>query len=314
MRLLFSFLLCILLCGCGTEPEDRSFVSAMWIDGKEGDFEVSLLTARGESNEESSEEDVDVIAGRGRSLYDAINDCSGKSSGELFFGHTMVCMLSPELTENREALRAVSRLVEEDAQLSRRIMLAVSEDGEKVLKNTEEGFDIARWLSEYYQTHKDKKPVEADKLCRAMAERGNLMLPVVREKDKGFGIEGGVLIAEGVRVQDLSRGEYDRISLLAHDDTKPVMTVYNDKVEVKNKKVKVQPHKVIIDIETKAKSGEMSSKTEKECAAQIRSEAENAIEILQKCNCDLIDMYRAFEIKGLPEESFEDMKIQVEAG
>lgn len=309
MRLILSFMLCLLLIGCGREPEDRTFVSAVSVGGQEGQVKVCLRTSRGESGEEESENDGMVICGTGKNIYGAIEDCAKKNSGELFFGHTSLCILSKNVTEDKKMLWLVSKYIDEDAQVSRRIKLVAADDGEKVLKGSGQGTYAAQWLNEYYQTHKSEKPVDGNTLCRAMVEKGNLLLPVMESQKKGFKMTGGVLVANGEYACDLTREESEQIRLLINDGSKPYLILNNNKEEIA-KRVKVEYGRVKIEIKVKTKGGD--GETTKDCAEEIRENAKKGLEILQRENCDLINMYRAVEIEGYPQEDFSKMPIEVQ--
>jgi hypothetical protein len=152
-------------------------------------FKVYLLTAEGSVESDTNEKNEAVTADFGESIEEAVSGCNAKSSGELFFGHTVVCVVSDELIKDRDSLEEAVRFMESETQISRRIIMLSADNPYELLSSTGEGKDIADFVGRYYKSHKSEKAVELDKLCRALAEGEGIEVPTVRVSESGFEIE-----------------------------------------------------------------------------------------------------------------------------
>lgn len=183
MRILISLTLCLMLCACGVEPEDRSFVTAISVNS-EG---VNLLTAEGSVKDENEEKNQGIITGKGDTVAKAVKDCALKSSGRLFFGHTAVCIIDSELAGSKSALIDLAKYMAEETEVSRRVVLLQAENTEKIM-NAEDK-NIGDFVKKYYKAHRDYKPVELDSLCKALAESESLTIPTLKYENEAFIIQ-----------------------------------------------------------------------------------------------------------------------------
>jgi hypothetical protein len=268
-----------------------------------GDYELSVLTAEGEVGEETDEKNESIVSAEGKSIREAVEKCDKATAGELFFGHTTVCIVNTELLENGSAVREAAEYMKNETQISRRVILFASDNPERVLKGESEsgGRDVADFVKEYYKTHDKESPVELDKLCRALAENGDLVLPVI-SYDSGFELDGAVLMSDGVLAKKLNDTEYKKVSWLLKENTCNIVTVENAEeslsVEIKDKSVRVNPEEIEIRIKLKEGDGGSEYLTDaelKQIENKIKKEATEGLEILQKYNCDAVDMRHALE-------------------
>lgn len=296
MKTVISLLICLLVCGCATEPEDRSFVSAA---GIEKGFNVSLITADGSINSDNNEKNNNLISGNGKSLSQAIYNCEAKSSGQLFFGHTALCILDTDLFSDRSALGEITEFIKKDTQVSRRVIILAADKPAYIMSINAGGKDISDFAEEYYKAHKNITPTRVDELCRALAENGDIILPIVKGSKDGFEINGGVLLSDSVLSQRLTFEQMQCISLLKNDNTLPQIPVSIDgkeiNVSIKNKTVKVSPEDIKIKLKFNIDDTDNITKTKTLALASAKNMALKGFEILQKNKCDVIGMRHAYE-------------------
>jgi hypothetical protein len=304
--------LCLSLCACGTEPEDRSFVTAIGItsDG------VCMLTAQGNiSDTDDNQKNKGVIYSDGSNIYSAVRECGNKVSGELFFGHTVVCVIGTDLLADRAKLRQAVDFLQADTQISRRVLLLAADDPVTVLSATTNELDTADFIGTYYKTHTAFRGTELDALCRALAESGDLLLPRVTADKDGILIDGGFMLTDGVLHTELTENDMYNISWLVDDNAKPQITITTkaDTLDVtvlnKRTKVKTDGENASFDIHLKVKTD--TDNTEQIAtltANQIKKAAETGAEFLLDNNCDVVGLQHAAEIKGVGHLSEEDVR------
>lgn len=314
MKRVISLIICLMLCGCGVEPEDRSFVTAVSIE--EG-YKLSVLTAEGSVESDTNEKNESVIAGEGKSISEAVESCDIKSSGQLFFGHTVLCVADIALLEDRSAVEDMTAFMEENTQISRRVIILAADNPVNILSGTGDGKDVADFVSEHYKSHKNSSAVELDKLCRALAEGGDIVFPIIKGDGSSFEISGGVLLADGVFKQRLSQEDMECISWLVNDGTKTRITLNLDgkgiNADISDKYVRVTPEMIKIRVRINTDNDDNRQRVMALCLNHIQKQAEKGLEILQSNGCDIIGMRHAFEKRGREAEFdrtvFRDMDI-----
>ena len=80
-----------ILTGCNgsREPEERDYVMVVAVD-KNYDTYVSVARPNRDSSAEPKE---DIISRKGESITDSIRKKKKKSRGQLYFGHTVACIV-----------------------------------------------------------------------------------------------------------------------------------------------------------------------------------------------------------------------------
>jgi hypothetical protein len=300
LKVLIGIMCVLMLCACGTEPEDREFVTAVSISSG---YKVSLLTAEGQLGEENDETNEGIISAEGRSIHEAVDSCNKVTAGELFFGHTSVCIVDKNLLKDGQKVKEMVEYMAEDTQISRRVVLLAADNPGKVLSGTSNGRDVADFVKEYYKTHSNEKPVELDKLCRALAENGDIVLPAINYDD-GFELDGIVLMSNGVNTCELSSLDAEKVLWLLNDNTAQFVEVtYSGKnvsVNIKDKTVRVTPEEIDIRVRTDENEALTDSLTlTKAVENKIRLQAEEGLEILREYDCDVVNMRHALEKAGV---------------
>jgi hypothetical protein len=298
LKMLVGVMFALMLCACGTEPEDREFVTAVSISNG---YEVSLLTAEGQLGEESDEKNEGIISAEGNSIREAVDSCDKMTAGELFFGHTTVCIVDKSLLKDGQKVKETVEYMSEDTQISRRVVLLAADNPREVLGGASNGSDVADFVKKYYKTHNNEAPVELDKLCRALAENGDVVLPIINYDDS-FELDGIVVMSNGVNVRELSGSDAEKVLWLLKDNTPPfVEGTYNGKnvsVDIKDKTISVTPEEIEIRISL-AENESITDHLVKAVENKIRLQAEEGLEILRKYDCDVVDMRHALEKAGI---------------
>lgn len=317
MKAVFAgVLLCLMLCGCGVEPEDRSFVTAV---GIAEDGSVCLLTAEGTADSEENEKDKPVIEAKGSGLAEAIKNCGIKSSGDLFFGHTMLCVTDKDIFKDKNDVRRITSFLEADTGISRRVIILAADDPSEILKGKGDGKSAPDFAKQHYRAHKDLAAVELDRLCRALAEDGCIVLPVIEQRDKFFEINGGLMLVDGVLKRELDAKQTEYISWLITSDSRPVLSFEDEErsmsAKITDKSVKVTEEAVEITVGIDTDDEENEEKIRSLCTKRIAEDAKKGLDLLQENGCDLIGMHHTFEKNGHGDdyspEVFKDMKIDV---
>ncbi len=298
MKLFLSALLCVLLCGCAVEPEERSFVSAAGFGGGEV-WELTLLTAEGSVDSGSNEKNPEVIIGSGESPSMAVNSCNKNSSGELFFGHTLVCVIDTSLLESRSRVAEMTEFMAKNTEISRRVIILAAEDIPSVIGSSKDGRNIADFVDEYYSSHKSERAVTLDTLCRALAEGGDALIPLV---DSDGDINGGVLLADGSLKQYLTPAEVKCVSWLIDNGAEPSVAVDNGgvktTVDIADKSVSTAADCVKVSVKLKTDDMENAEKIKTLALSQIKRQAQAGLEIIKENECDLVRMRHAYERAG----------------
>ena len=104
-RILALFFCICLLTGCNgsREPEERDYVMVIAID-KNYDTYVSVARPNRDSSSEPKE---DIISSKGESITDCINKINKKSRGQLYFGHTVACIVDKSLLKNSKVVNEI---------------------------------------------------------------------------------------------------------------------------------------------------------------------------------------------------------------
>lgn len=295
-----SLILFLILCGCGIEPEDREFVTAVGFDKG---YKVYVLTAEGNSGEDTNEKNKFVSEGNGESIAAALEDVSAKCPGELFFGHTSLCIVDISSFSDKTIVNEIVDFMEKDTGVSRRVIIMASDDPAAVMEGKKAEKDVAEFIGEYYRSHKDVKPVELDKLCIALREGGNILIPLINAENDSFDIEGGVLMSEGIAVRKLSKEEMRQVSWLNDDGGTGNINIQTKNgpcfVRFSKKDIDVEPERIIIRLSTEDGIENLSEEVLDICSEKIEKEALSGIKILADEGCDLIKMKRSFEKNGI---------------
>lgn len=95
-------LICLCLCGCANyaELDNLSIVTAVAIDKKDDNYEVSFLIANAPKSQTSSKEgeaQTTVYSGEGKTISEAAQTISQVSPKQLYFGHINVVVISEDV-------------------------------------------------------------------------------------------------------------------------------------------------------------------------------------------------------------------------
>ncbi len=311
-----ALFICLILCGCGVEPEDRSFVTAIAFDEGES-YRVSVLTSEGSVDSENDEKNQSIIVGTGDSIAQAVENCDSQSSGELFFGHTVLCIVDKALLMEKSAIEEMTAYMTENTRISRRVIILAGDNTDAIMSGKGNGKNVADFVSEHYKAHDYCTPVELDKLCRAIAEGGNIAFPTIKYDKKSFAIDGGVLLSEGALSQSLTKEEADSIAWLVNDGSKPIVNLTldgkNTTLQIEDKSIKIMPDLIKIRLKLDSEDRDNGQRLLQQCRSYVQGQAQMGFNILKNNNCDIIGLKRAMEIRGVNNKPFENnIKIEVE--
>lgn len=122
-----------LMTGCWNYQELNSLAisTAMAIDKKDDEYEVSILIANSKKNQVSSKEGESqtvVYSAKGKSISEALKNIDLENPRQTYIGHLAVIVISEEVA--KEGLDNVLDLLLRDSESTKRFYLAIAKDDE----------------------------------------------------------------------------------------------------------------------------------------------------------------------------------------
>ncbi len=261
---LLILVLCTNLCGCvfkeAVSGENNSYiVTAIGIDGENGELSLSVEALVINSEESDSEKELVLLKGKGKSLNEAIGSCLKKAVEPLMFSHMGVIALGEGLSE--EYFKEIISFCREKSEIPLLCYLVATENARKLLSlkpisSATVGYDIMSMLS---RTETEQGIAFKSRLfeINSLSEKPLeiFSLPLFETEEKSFFI-GGALVYEkytpsfSVDISDmaffalatdtLSKGE-----IYLTDELYNIKSAYSQ-LEIKNSKTA----RLIIDLRT----------------------------------------------------------------
>ncbi len=134
--LIISFV--ILFTGCWNyrELNNLAITTAIAIDKKEDDYEVSILVANTKKNNDtslgSSESETIVYSGTGKSIAEALNEIDLLSPKKIYIEHLSILVISKDVA--KEGLANVLDYFLRNAESTKRFQIALADNAKDVIK------------------------------------------------------------------------------------------------------------------------------------------------------------------------------------
>lgn len=126
-KLFISFLLFIITTGCWNYKElnDYALVTGMAIDYKNNKYEVSLLIANGNKQEENKAQ-ITVSSAKGKTIYEALKNISLSTPKEIYISHLSVIVISEDIA--RKGLDSILDLLIRETQSHQNFYVVIAKD------------------------------------------------------------------------------------------------------------------------------------------------------------------------------------------
>lgn len=142
-KTILSFILLFILTGCWNYQElnDYAIVTGMAIDYTNNEFEISLLIANGNKQEEENAQ-VTVSSAKGKSIHEAIKNISLSTPKNIYISHLSVIVISEEMA--KQGLNSSLDFLMRETQSHQNFYLVISKDAP-----AKDALSILAPLSEY---------------------------------------------------------------------------------------------------------------------------------------------------------------------
>jgi len=126
-KLFISFLLFIITTGCWNYKElnDYALFTGMALDYKNNKYEVSLLIANGNKQEENKAQ-ITVSSAKGKTIYEALKNISLSNPKEIYISHLSVIVISEDLA--RKGLDSILDLLIRETQSHQNFYVVIAKD------------------------------------------------------------------------------------------------------------------------------------------------------------------------------------------
>lgn len=191
MKRISVILLMLLLCGCEIkELENRDFVLQLLID-KKSEYSCQVGVAEFSSQEGDSLVRMNFFNGSGQTIANALEEINSNSSGQLYFGHTQLCIISVDALKNEETLKELIDLSERNQELNRRILLTAT-DTPTAFSQDNKG-EIYALVKEYYSGNSNYKNrnimLDLGRVTKQLLETDNCIIPILHKEEENISIE-----------------------------------------------------------------------------------------------------------------------------
>lgn len=186
MKKFLALFFCIcLLTGCNgsREPEERDYVMVIAID-KNYDTYVSVARPNRDSSSEPKE---DIISSKGESITDSINKINKKSRGQLYFGHTVACIVDKSLLKNSKVVNEIITTCRNSSQFSRNILLFSSKNVKAVMEAEPDNTTVSGYIEDYTQVNKSYS-YDINDMIKAVTHNREIIPPKIMAEKNAINI------------------------------------------------------------------------------------------------------------------------------
>ena len=186
MRKFLSLLLCMfILTGCNgsREPEERDYVMVVAVD-KNYDTYVSVARPNRDSSAEPKE---DIISSKGESITDSIRKINKKSRGQLYFGHTVACIVDKSLLKNSKIVDEIITTCRNSSQFARNILLFSSENVKSVMEAEPDNTTVSGYIEDYTQVNKSYS-YDINDMIKAVTHNREIVPPEIKADKNAINI------------------------------------------------------------------------------------------------------------------------------
>lgn len=257
MKKISVALLMLLLCGCEIrELEDRDFVLDFIVDKAEN-YICNVGVAEFSAQEGNSALTIEFLEDSGETIANALETINSNSSGQLYFGHTQLCLVSINALKSKETLTELVDLSERTTELTRRIIVLAT-DNPDAFKSDEQG-KVYSFVNDYYSGNYKYKNrnllMDLGRLTKQLIETGNAVLPIINKADEVVAIDECAIIKNNVFVGTLNQQQSKALIWLSDNEkAEDILNInINDfvaAIKLKEKNIEKIPYedKLVINI------------------------------------------------------------------
>lgn len=261
------------LCGCmtHTELDKEAIIEAVGIDYENGEYKVTAQyfntdSEGGSTMVNNTEPNVIVVAGKGKTVSDALEDASYRSGKAFMLGITGVCVIGKEAA--KQDIKPLLSFATSNYQSNPKMYVTVAEKKAEEVINVKfkEGSASVDKLENILK-NADKlglcKPLRLFEIMKKLSQpTKSLVLPLFKviddeggftEDDKNVCIDGGALIHNGKYETSISIKEMSGVQFLSGEAKTAQLTVTDN-----DEDVTVVLYNVKADIEPTYKKGKLS--------------------------------------------------------
>lgn len=208
-----ALLLCGMLCGCmnSLRLKDRAIVQALGIDRSEGGYQLTLQyfvpTSSGEGDSRTNRNGL--LSASGDTLSEAIENASRSYGREVFFGSNKVIVLGQSVAE-MDAHDPIDYLnTHHQLHPSMILLLAEGEAADIVGDEKSDAAEIEKLAETALHSHRMTGGTLLDAVTQM--KTGSLELPILRQGEEGFLLEGAGLLDGEKLVDELTPSEVEGV-------------------------------------------------------------------------------------------------------
>lgn len=178
MKKIFILLFCLfMLTGCNgsREPEERDYVMLIAIDK---DYKTYVSVSRPEKDS-SSEPTEDIISSTGENIADSINKINKKSRGQLYFGHTLACIVDKSLLKNSMLVDEIITTCRNNSQFSRNILIFSCENIDAIMETKPDNTTVSGYIEDYTQINKEYR-YNVNDMIKAVTHNNEITPPEIK--------------------------------------------------------------------------------------------------------------------------------------
>lgn len=188
----------LFLTGCWDkkDPEDRTFVISLGVDGSREGYQFTFAPADIESGE------AEVYTAEAATLAGAVAQVDAKTSRKTDLGQLKTILFGQDILEQKDGLDAFLRELERSHTVSEKVMLLATEDSAEdcVKAVMKEDGKTGLFLWDFYKNTAREvavtKGMDLDTFLTERAERGgNAVLPKISVKEEKLELGGGIAIS-----------------------------------------------------------------------------------------------------------------------
>ena len=155
----------LLLTGCAAkDPEQRDYALGLFINQNSISVGTAVLSKDGENTE------CEFYEGFGETLEKALEDADSKTSGSLYTGHLLMCVIDRRAIDKTDEL---TKLFIEREELSKNVWVLAADDT-KALEDT----DIIQFVKRYYDRD-NKKAADMNDIIKSLEQTGAAAVPYI---------------------------------------------------------------------------------------------------------------------------------------
>ncbi|WP_223593318.1 Ger(x)C family spore germination protein [Neobacillus bataviensis] len=324
-KLTLSFLILLVLSGCWDQQnfKDLQMIDMIGFDKAEKEEQMKLslaISSLYEAHQGGGKPAMEVTTAQGSSLADAIENTDFKTPGQLTFNQTRLYIMSKSFASDKpiEKMKVLGQV--STCPLTSNVVMYDGKVSELLARKKLKGKTMANYLTILLESTEVTNYMPKETLLRFIFEKNDpyvdVALPLIQSRGDNIQLNGSALFREGsysgvdlsptlTKIAQLMKGvARPGIHLIVEMDGSPydvLIKKASRKIVVNSKDNKVSEIMLPLKIQAQLLYSQTSKKAltqtklnnlEKMLTEEINKQALQAIQTLQKANCDYLGFAR----------------------